>query len=244
MITKSKIFQTPLTALICGLLGLLFFKEAKAQTAVDFSSSGLYLHVPVQIEGQDYVWLCMDIDAKEPSAQQVEYYLSTNPADIAVLGLADITQGEMTAISAAIKNIYLNNQSAILEQTDDPPVDFRYATQAAAWYLILGARDDVWSDTLDATAIGALIAYEPYHFMWENNPPAASFSDLMNSALVPHPAAENWDVFFGVPAEVPAEGDKLYQPLMFLSATPVPEPSLVSLLSLTGIALLGRRRRK
>lgn len=194
------------------------FEQASAQTTVDFNGSTLFGGIPVEIEGEDYVWLCMDVFADEPTGHAVPYTLSTNPGGLLFGRLAGLQANQVELLGAALVNIYLNNQSAILSGSGytSPAFDF----QAAAWYFIEGAIAKKWTNTLDAAVISSLADDPDLQWLRGSNI-NPGFGDLIRSGSSTPAEAASWNIFYGAPSG--SENDE-FQPILFFSSTPVPEP--------------------
>lgn len=232
--------KTTLVSILAVAL-LAFPLVSKAQTMIDFTDSNVG-GTPVEIGGQDYFWLCMDIFLNYPTDNVLPYNLTSDPSSLISGNQADITAGEMATISSAIVNMYLNNQDSILNSSGYNTTAYDF--QVATWYLVRGAATNRWSDTLDATVINNLI--DDSTLFWirgnEEDVTTPGFGDLMLSSLNTVPESMTWDIQFGTPSGVDNQG---FQPLMFLSSTPlpVPEPSSVLFIGLAGALTILRRKR-
>jgi hypothetical protein len=226
-------------------------QKTEAQSVVEFGS--LYGYSPdsfptsiynsngsllgESLEGLSLWFLCLERPATDPAEmppQQWEYELSLSP-DVLTSGIwAGIGAADRDSLLNGISNIFINNQAAIYGDTLSDGSSFNdpgSAVQRAAWALTDG-YGSVWTGPLDLNAIDSIMAANVGYA-------GTLVENYLYSSLTA--ADGSGRVIFGTPAGgTPGS----FQSVILFSPVPVPEPSALILIALTGVLVLGRARNR
>lgn len=247
---KSTLKNLLVTLLATASL-LVTAQEAKAQSVVEFRS--LYGFRPdlyptrvldgggttlgEELEGTTLWFLCLEELATDPSnepSQQWSYNLSLSPEVLTTGVWSGMAVADRDSIVNGISNMFINNQSAIYGNTTSDGGSFNTpgsAMQYAAWE-ITNTYGSLWSGQLDVTAINAIMtANASYAGTLVEDYLYSSLTDVDGSGRL----------IFGAPT---GSTPSTFQSVILFAPTPVPEPSALILIGLTGVLVLGRYRRR
>lgn len=246
---KLSMLQSLLIPLLTTAALFVTAQKTDAQSVVEFGS--LYGYSPASfptsvvngngsslgesLEGMNLWFLCLEESATDPSnvsPQQWQYELSLSP-DVLTTGIwTGIGASERDSLVNGISNIFFNNQAAIYGDTLSNGSSFNTpgsAMQRAVWALT-DSYGSLWSGELELADIDTIMAANVSYA-------GTMVEDYLYSSLTA--ADGSGRVIFGTPAGATPGS---FQSVVLFAPVPVPEPSALILIGLTGVLVLGRFR--